>query len=212
MEKKVSYLFRYKPIDLFIIRHPEVENYADYVFNGTIDVGLSKKGYKQAEAIKKYFYDKDIEVVYTSPLKRCRIVAEQFKDICRIVVDERLKERNFGVFESLSWQMIEKRYPKEAKAFLEDPFNYKPPEGESFKEVFERGESFLNDYFSSLKNAIVIAHGGVNRVLITKLLNIKKDAILSISQDYVCLNHFQTDGRYVLAKMINGKVCFDRGF
>ena len=207
MEKKTKYLFKDKILNIYITRHPEVENYDKNVFNGTIDVDLSKKGYKQANKIYEFFLDKNIEYVISSPLKRCSVVAEKFKNRAKILYDERIRERNFGIFESLSWEEIERLYPNDAKAFLKDPFNYKVKNGESFADVRRRVLDFIDDTLLDIKsNILIVAHGGVNRVFISHLLEMSEKSILKISQDYACINHFQTDGSFFLCKLINGKV------
>ena len=208
--EKVSYIFKGPVANVYIIRHPEVENYKDRVFNGSVDVGLSSRGYRQARVLAEFFKLKNIKRVFSSPLKRCAVVAEYLKQIsndAEIFYDDRLKERNFGVFESKSWGQIEHDFPKEAEQFLNNPFNYRVRGGESFEDVYLRVAQFLQDAVKDIKNdMLIIAHGGVNRAFITHFLQMNSNAILKISQDYACINHFQTDGDFVLAKLINGQV------
>ncbi len=208
MEKKLNHLFCKKILDLYLVRHPEVENHDKNVFNGSIDVDLSEKGYQQAEELFNYFKDRGIRFVFSSPMKRCMVLASKFEGLCDVIVDERLKERRFGIFESLSWSEIEKVYQKEAKEFLNEPFFYRPNGGESFYDVERRVNGFIDDVIKRLKgNALVVAHGGVNRVIIMRLLGMKRENVLRISQDYACINHFQTDGDFFLVRLLNGKVC-----
>lgn len=197
--------FQKDTINLYIVRHPEVENALLKVFNGSLDVDLSKNGLEQAQKLKEFFRDKEIKKIFSSPLKRCLKTASIIKEAidCTLIVDERLKERNFGVFESLSWQAIEKKYPIEAENFLKDPFNFKIKNGESFFDVYNRVKSFLEEFDFS-EHTLIVAHGGVNRVMIKHFLGLKNEKILSISQDFACINHFLTDGSFFLAKLING--------
>jgi len=195
--EKISYIFKGAVANIYIVRHPEVVNYKDRVFNGTVDVDLSAKGYKQAKALAKFFKLKNIKRVFSSPLKRCAAVAEYLKQIesAEIFYDDRLKERNFGVFESKNWNQIEHDFPKDAELFLNDPFNYRVRGGESFSDVHLRAVQFLQDAVKDIENdMLIITHGGVNRALITHFLQMDNSAILRISQDYACINHFQTDG------------------
>lgn len=208
MEKKLNYLFCKNAYNIYVLRHPEVENHKENVFNGTIDVDLSLKGYEQTDELFEFFEGKGIKRVYTSPLKRCKVVAEKFEGICDVVVDNRLRERSFGVFESMSWEKIEKVYSDDAKAFLKDPFYYRPKGGESFYDVELRVKDFMDAELKSLSgDVLIVAHGGVNRVFIANFLGIDRNFVLRISQDYACINHFLTDGDFVLVKLLNGKVC-----
>lgn len=208
MEKRLNYLFEREIYDIYLIRHPEVENYKENVFNGSIDVDLSPRGYKQVETLYRYFKERSIKRVFTSPMRRCRAVAERFRNLCEIVVDERLREREFGVFESLDWKTIESLYGKEAQEFLSDPFYYRPKGGESFFDVECRVRGFLEEKLKGLDGSVlIVAHGGVNRVIIMSLLGMKRENVLRISQDYACINHFISDGSFILVRLINGYIC-----
>jgi len=208
MEKKLNYLFNREMFNLYLVRHPEVANHDKNVFNGSIDIDLSERGYHQVDELFDYFGDKSISIVFSSPMKRCLALSFRFKGLCEVVIDERLKERRFGIFESLSWNEIERLYPEEAKEFLKDPFFYRPKGGESFYDVEKRVNDFLDDVLKGVKgNVLIVAHGGVNRVIIMRLLGMKRENVLRISQDYACINHFQTDGSFFLVRLLNGRVC-----
>lgn len=207
MEKKLKHLFNdKKTYDIFIVRHPEVENHKKNIFNGTTDVDLSQKGYNQAEILYDFFKDKNIKVVFSSPMKRCITVAEKFKETCRVIIKNNLKERNFGIFEGLSWENVEELYPKTAKDFLSDPFFYRVKNGESFFDVKKRVIPEINKILKVGENTLIVAHGGINRVIISYLLDMKDESVLKISQDYACINHFITDGDFVLCKTVNFKL------
>lgn len=206
MEKKLKHFFNdNKTFDIFIVRHPEVENHRKNIFNGTIDVDLSTKGYEQARILYDFFKDKNIKVVFSSPMKRCMAVAEKFKKTCKVIIKNNLKERSFGIFEGLSWENVEKLYPQTAKDFLNDPFFYRVQNGESFFDVKNRVIPEINEILKIGENTLIVAHGGINRVIISYLLDMKEGSVLKISQDYACINHFITDGNFVLCKTINFK-------
>src|SRR6187399_1086211 len=91
-----------------------------------VDVPLSDLGHQQAEAAGRWFAQLPAserpEVLLSSPYVRARQTAEA---ICAAgglageakpaVLDERLREREFGVFDGLTTQGIRERYPKEAE-------------------------------------------------------------------------------------------------
>ncbi len=206
MEKKLNHLFSGDIFTIFIVRHPEVENHNRKVFNGSIDVGLSENGIKQAEKLFETLRESNIKTVFSSPMKRCRAVAERFRGGSEIIYDKRLKERNFGIFESLSWEEITEKYPKEAELFLKHPFTHRVKNGESFRDLKARIIPFIEEHLSNPSgNILVVAHGGVNRIIISSLLMMSDEAILRISQDYACINIFETDGSFFLCRLLNGK-------
>ncbi len=121
-----------------------------------VDVPLSELGFRQAEAAGRWFAalprDERPEIVLSSPYVRARQTAEV---ICkagalaggpaRAIVDERLREREFGVFDRLTHKGIRVRFPDEAahRARL-GKFYHRAPGGESWADVILRLRSMLN--------------------------------------------------------------------
>lgn len=197
--------FDKKVVNFYFVRHSEVENASLKVFNGSNDIGLSKNGLIQARGLGDFFRHKSIKKIFSSPLNRCYKTAKiiQESSECELQTDNRLRERSFGIFELMSWQEIEKNYPNEAHNFLRDPFNFQIKNGESFLDVYKRVKNFL-DNLDFDENILIVAHGGVNRVIIKYLMGLPDEKILSVSQDFACINYFLTDGNFFLAKLING--------
>ena len=101
--------------------------------------------------------------VYTSPLQRCRLLAEAIclnKGLEAPTVDPRLMEMNFGKWELCSWQAIFESSAGKAwfGNFMEQP----TPQGESFADVLARA----TDFFRSEKlpsDALIVTHDGFIR-------------------------------------------------
>jgi 2,3-bisphosphoglycerate-dependent phosphoglycerate mutase len=121
-----------------------------------VDVPLSELGFRQAEAAGRWFAqlprDERPEIVLSSPYIRARQTADT---ICkagalaggpaRAIIDERLREREFGVFDRLTTKGIRERYPREAahRGRL-GKFYHRAPGGESWADVILRLRSMLN--------------------------------------------------------------------
>ena len=120
-----------------------------------VDVPLSELGRAQAEATGRWFAHLPAterpEVILCSPYVRARQTAEA---ICKeggmsgpvkLVIDERLREREFGIFDRLTTIGIRQKYPEEAahRASL-GKFYHRPPGGESWADVILRLRSALN--------------------------------------------------------------------
>ena len=121
-----------------------------------VDVPLSDLGLKQAEAAGRYFAslpkDQRPEIILCSPYVRARQTAEL---ICkagalaggpgRTIIDERLREREFGIFDRLTTAGIRHKFPEEAAhRRLLGKFYHRPPGGESWADVILRLRSMLN--------------------------------------------------------------------
>jgi broad specificity phosphatase PhoE len=116
------------------------------------DVELSTTGREQADAVAAWMGQSDPSelpgVVLSSPYRRASETAER---VMRgrgidVVLDERLRERDLGVFDGLTGLGIRARYPDEAARRKKlGKFYYQPPSGESWADVVLRVRSLLDD-------------------------------------------------------------------
>ncbi len=118
------------------------------------DTPLSDNGVAQADALGRHLWgladDARPEVVLGSPYVRAASTMEHALRGCpsapRPVLDERLRERDLGLFDGLTGQGIRDTYPEEAKRReLMGKFYYRPPGGESWTDVVLRVRGVLGD-------------------------------------------------------------------
>ncbi len=116
------------------------------------DVALSPRGREQASALAAWLEEAGPEawpdVVISSPYRRASETAERAVGRIRVPVtyDERLRERDLGLFDGLTGRGIEARYPEEAERRRRlGKFYYQPPSGESWCDVVLRARSLLHD-------------------------------------------------------------------
>jgi probable phosphoglycerate mutase len=152
------------PAALDLVRHGESEgNLADQrahdlgaarlqLADRDADVVLSPTGRDQAAAFGKWLSLREPAdrpaVVLTSPYARARLTAETALDIGGLDVplrlDERLRERELGIFDGLTGLGIREQYPEEAnRRRRQGKFYYRPPSGESWCDVALRVRDFL---------------------------------------------------------------------
>lgn len=118
------------------------------------DTPLSETGKGQAEAVARWVAGLDDSgrpsVALASPYQRAADTARAALgelDIAeRLVLDERLRERDLGVFDGLTGAGIREKYPEEAERRDKiGKFYYRPPSGESWCDVVMRVRSVLAD-------------------------------------------------------------------
>jgi broad specificity phosphatase PhoE len=116
------------------------------------DVELSTTGREQADAVAAWLGQADLSelpgVVLSSPYRRASETAERVMHGrgIDVVLDERLRERDLGVFDGLTGLGIRARYPDEAARRKKlGKFYYQPPSGESWADVVLRVRSLLDD-------------------------------------------------------------------
>src|SRR3954467_10729941 len=116
------------------------------------DVELSRTGRQQADALRAWFQDAAVgerpTLVVSSPYRRAADTALRAVDGLGIEVafDERLRERDLGLFHGLTGRGIRAEYADEAERRKKvGKFYYQPPSGESWADVVLRVRSLLAD-------------------------------------------------------------------
>jgi 2,3-bisphosphoglycerate-dependent phosphoglycerate mutase len=167
-----------------------------------VDVPLSELGQQQAKAAGEWFASlapgERPEVILSSPYLRARQTA---KIICeagglaggpqRPLIDERLREREFGMFDRLTDVGIRARYPEEAshRAML-GKFYHRPPGGESWADVILRLRSALNtiNLHYCDRRVLIVCHQVVVLCMRYILEELDEAEILKIDREAPILN------------------------
>jgi alpha-ribazole phosphatase len=160
---------------------------------GRSDYPLSSEGKEEIERVKIFLADKEIEKIYSSPLRRCLATAEILASP-EIPVEpvKDLEEISMGDWEDLSFEEIKRNDPEAYRQRGLDFSGFSPPNGESFSQCQARGKKAFLDIAAQTKgNAAIVAHAGINRVLICWLRQMKIDDLFSLPQPYGCLNIIQ---------------------
>lgn len=193
---------------IYLMRHGEVEGHESKRYNGQADICLTPRGEAQYQLLKAKLERKQLAAVYSSDLQRCRFGADL---LCRDRAFEpvalaELRELHIGQWEGMTWDEIRSRYPEQWQARLNDLVHYRVPGGESLQELADRLLPTLQEIINRHqgKEIAIIAHGGVNRVLLLDAIGAPLDRLFSLEQDYGCLNiiDYYADGLAVV-KLLN---------
>lgn len=194
---------------IYLIRHGQVAGFDQPRYNGQTDVSLTDYGVEQYHLLKDRLAEIRISACYTSDLTRCTTGAEI---ICQTLGAEptsrrELRELNIGVWEGLTWQEIRTTWPDGWQARLDDLVNYRVPGGENLLDVEARVMPVIIDVVERHKGeeVLVVAHGGVNRIILLNAIGAPLAGIFNIEQNYGCLNiiDYYADGRATV-KLLNG--------
>ncbi len=167
-----------------------------------VDVPLSPLGHDQARALGHWFAAlPDVEkpeVVLSSPYLRARQTAKAICEaggVCETardpLVDERLREREFGVFDRLTTNGIRQKHPElaEHRALL-GKFYFRAPGGESWADVILRLRSALDTL--SLHHAdqrvMIVGHQVVVLCLRYILEELDEARVLAIDKEGAVIN------------------------
>jgi probable phosphoglycerate mutase len=182
---------------IYLMRHGEIEKRSELQLVGQVDVPLTDAGLRQAHNWRKNLQTTQFERIYSSDLQRCRLTAEILaQDRNQSVVTLRqLREINLGEWDGISRIDVDARFPGEWSKRGADLAEYRPPTGESFTDLQARVVPvFLDIMEQTQSHALIVAHAGVNRVIICHILGVPLTNVFRIGQDYACLNKIQRKG------------------
>jgi broad specificity phosphatase PhoE len=114
------------------------------------DVTLSEQGERQARALRDWWAEHDVRptLVLSSPYERAHATARTAVEGTglEVVLDERLRERDLGIFDGMTGHGIRADHRDEAERRSRvGKFYYQPPSGESWADVVLRVRSLLAD-------------------------------------------------------------------
>src|SRR3954468_20820997 len=166
-----------EPAELWLVRHgqsqgnvvrerPRVDQQETLdIADRDMDVPLSELGVEQAAALGRWLAGQSAvpDVVVASPYLRA---AQTSQGICtaaglgvKVHLDERLRERELGILDLLTWHGVRVRFPGEARRRERlGKFYHRPPGGESWVDVALR--------LRSLRDSLAREHGGRRGLLV----------------------------------------------
>ena len=175
-----------------------------------VDVPLSALGQEQSSALGRWYAalpaHERPEVVLTSPYIRARHTAQLIceaggvaADAPGFVVDERLREKEFGILDRLTGVGIRDFHPDQAEfRRILGKFYHRPPGGESWCDVILRLRSALDtlSLHHAGRRVLIVSHQVVVLCLRYLLEELTEDAILNIDAEADVANCGVTEYRF----------------
>lgn len=194
---------------LYLLRHGQVAGFEEQRYNGHADVPLTAEGEAQFGLLQLRLKKKTISAVYSSDLLRCqsgaRLIAASHD--LEVQTDSQLRELNIGAWEGKTWAELQANYPQEWQARLADIVNFQVPQGESLADLAARVRPVIARIATAHpgEEVVVVAHGGVNRVILLDAIGAPLHSLFAIEQSYGCLNiiDYYADGNAVV-QLLNG--------
>lgn len=171
-------------MEIYVVRHTKVAVNKGICY-GQTDVPLADS-FQEELAVLKNQLPNDFDQVFSSPLLRCKTLAETFSST--ILFDDRLKEMNFGDWELKAWNDIP---TEEIQPWYNDFVTTKAPNGDSFESLYLRCAHFFDELRTkNYKKVLIITHGGFIRSTWSYLLEIPLKNTFKISLDFGEILHF----------------------
>lgn len=184
-----------------LIRHGETEWNRQRRMQGHSDSPLSETGLRQARLLAQRMAALRFDALYCSDSGRAQHTARHVAEATghALVVDARLRERNFGVFEGLTRDEMIARYPEDYARFKARDVHFAMPRGESGVAFRERAIACMDEIAARHRGGVVVVvtHGLVLDVFYRLAMDIPFEAVRVHELVNAGLNHLHhEEGRW----------------
>ena len=176
---------------LYLLRHGAIDWPKADCFIGQTDAPLSAEGRRQAGAWRSELHKLEFTAVWASDLTRATetagiIFAGRAAGVrtCR-----ELREIKLGEWDGLPRDRVRQSHPDLWRARGEDLADFRPPGGESFRDLQQRVVPRVTRIAAETPgDACIVTHAGVIRVLICHVLQMPLTNLFRIRLDYGSLS------------------------
>lgn len=182
----------------FLVRHGETIWNREFKYQGQSDVSLTEEGRQQAQCLSERLKDEKFDFIYASDLGRtmetAEIIAKHYS--LKVIPAAFMRELSFGIWEGLTYDEIIRKWPQEYKRWQDDPYNLKPPGGETLTELCDRTSVFLKKVATKHPDGriLVVSHAGPIRAILSVLLNLKQNFFWKFKISNTSLTIIEYDG------------------
>ena len=151
-------------MEIYLIRHttPLIEKGICY---GQTDLDVTDTFEEEVAMIRPHIPTGNIRV-FSSPLQRCKKLAEALYHPDSIECHPELMELNCGDWEMQKWDEIPKA---EIQPWMDDFVHVTVPNGESYVTLFNRVVEKFEEIRVKGETAVIVAHGGVLRSILSHI-------------------------------------------
>ena len=168
-----------KETEIILIRHGETEWNSQLRMQGHSNSALSEVGRGQIQALGEWMKNVSFDHIYSSDSLRARETAEAITQYSgdTLQFDQRIREKNLGVFEGLTSIEASEQHPEIYRLFKTGGANYVIDEGESTQQVLDRALEFIEEirFKHPEQRVVMVTHGGFVKVLMKHTLGISID-------------------------------------
>lgn len=193
---------------IILARHGHVEWIEPERFRGRAELPLSRLGEAQAHALGQRIKQSwSPDVVYTSPLSRCRRTGEAIALATGAppAVLDALSDIDYGQWQGLTHEEVRSRWPLELKAWIEAPDLALIPGGEALADVLVRVVKILQLIVRQHagQTVVLVGHDSINRVMLLHCLGLPLARYWRIKQEPCCVNEVVMEANEFTIHRIN---------
>ncbi len=182
--------------ELWLVRHGETEWSLSGAHTSRTDIPLTDHGRKRAEELRDYLKDTKFAAVFVSPMQRARetCAIAGFRDVA--VVDDGLKEWDYGVYEGKTTKEIQAQIP--GWSVWKDEI----VGGETVEHVGERADRVIEQALAAAPhggNVALFAHAHILRILAARWIGLdaRDGALLALGTGSVSVLGWERETRVI---------------
>ena len=165
-------------MEVFLIRHTTPDVSPGLIY-GHMDVALAGSFDIEMQMVTGQL-PAGIEYVVSSPSSRCTRLAQEINKT--FTTDDRLMELNFGRWEGMTWDTIDRN---ESERWMANFVENCPPEGETLKEMSYRVFDFWKDLKTlSYQRVAIVTHAGVIRLILSAVKSKPIESLFDVKVNY----------------------------
>lgn len=185
-------------MELILVRHGETDWNKDQVFRGRKDMRLNATGILQADAVGDALSGRVFDAIYSSPLKRAMVTATRVAKSheIQVRVAPELSDINFGLWEGMTMQQVQERWPAVYTRWVDRPAWVRFPHGESVRKAWKRVNSGLREvlFMHGTGTIVIVSHRVPIKMMTAYLTGMKRRDIHSIKHDPGAISIFEVEG------------------
>lgn len=183
------------------IRHGETAWNVDTRIQGQLDISLNDKGRWQANQAGRSLAGDAIDAIVSSDLSRAyeTALAVAKPHGLTVQIDRDLREREFGLFEGMTFAEIEAQHPEQALLWRKRVPDFAPEGGESlllFRERVAQCLYRLSAQFSG-KHLVIVSHGGVMDIIYRQATGLELHAPRTWQLGNASINRVMWNGEHL---------------
>ena len=165
-----------KKTEIILIRHGETGWNSQQRMQGHSNSDLSSVGQAQIQALGQWMKNVPFDLIYSSDSLRAKQTAEAITQFSGhdLQFDQRLREKNLGVFEGLTSEEARERHPEVFRLFKTAGSKYVIDEGESTQQLQDRALEIVEEIRIKRpeERVLMVTHGGFIRVVMKHSLGL----------------------------------------
>ena len=154
-----------EPTRVIAIRHGETAWNAETRMQGQLDIPLNQAGRWQAGRVAAALAGETLDAIYSSDLARALQTAEPLAAAAGLAVevDAGLRERCFGVFQGLTFEEVEARWPQDSVRWRRREPDFAPEGAETLRAFAARCVAAASRIAAGHpgQTIAIVTHGGV---------------------------------------------------